>query len=79
MHLGWSVSGVNNGNELQMLLMMRLLMASWLMNRTLLKRGNLAGLRQFEQCGVAVVGVEAGLGVGLLSMILVNIGSTGIQ
>jgi hypothetical protein len=70
---------VNDGDELQMLLMMRLLMASWLMNRMLLKRGNLAELRQYEQREVAVVGVEAGLGVGVHLMILVNIGSTGMR
>jgi hypothetical protein len=45
MYLGQSLSGVNYGDELQMLLRIRLLMASWLMNQTLLKRGNLAELR----------------------------------
>ncbi len=70
---------MNNGDELQALSTTRLLMASWLMDQTLLKRGNLVELSQFKQRGVAVVGVEAGLGVGVRLMTLVNIGSTGIR
>jgi hypothetical protein len=62
-----------------MLLMMRPLMASWLINRTLLKWGNLVELRRFECPGVAVVGVEVESGVGVCSMFSVNIGSTVIR
>ncbi len=79
MYFGRSLSGVNDGGELQTLLMTRLLMASWLINWMLLKRGNAAELRQFEHRGVAVVGVEAGRGVGVCLMFSVNIGSTGIR
>jgi hypothetical protein len=78
-YFGCSLSGANDGGELQTLLMMRLLMASWLIKRTLLKQCNLAELRRFEHRGVVVVGVEVGHGVEVCLMFSVNIGSTGIR